>query len=114
MRALVTKISRGTNVVRWIVIAAVLAGCGSQASVDWSAVEDDIVKGWPSAFVAYFAEDNELVVQVDPGTAASDAVRIACDLAVPAVEHAGGNPDSVTISVFERGADEVLFEARRC
>ncbi len=100
--------------MRWLLMVVWLSACGGQGSVDWDAVDADVVAAAPGAVVDYFAEDNELTIQVEEGTAVAEAERIACDVAVPAVERAGGDPGGVTISVFEEGAEETLFDAADC
>lgn len=100
---------------RWLVLAALLAGCaGQQQNVDWNAIESTITEASSATFVEYFGEDNELVVEVDPGTPVTKAERIACDVVLPAIEGRGGDPSRVTISVFERGSEEILFDATTC
>lgn len=100
--------------MRWLLIAVLLAACGGQANVDWDAIEADIADASSSSFVGYFDEDNELVVEVDQGTTVFEGERIACDVAIPAIEDGGGDPSRVKISVFERGSEGVLFDANRC
>lgn len=82
----------------------VLAACSPAAStVDWNAVEADIVDGWPPATVNYNASEEFLEILVAPGTSETAARRIACELANPAISRHGGDPDDVTVAVFEEG-----------
>lgn len=101
--------------MRGMLLAALLAACaGQQQNIDWNAIEAVITEASSATFVEYFREDNELVVEVDRGTPASEGERIACTVVIPAIEERGGDSRRVTISVFERGSEEVLFDASNC
>ena len=101
--------------MRWPLAGALLTGCsGFGSNVDWLAVEGAISEDPQAGFVEYFAEDNTLAIEVEPGTAGTDAERLACDVAVPAIREAGGTPENVVVSVFERGSDHILFDGADC
>jgi hypothetical protein len=101
--------------MRRLLAAALLTGCsGLGGNVDWQAVEGAVSEDPHSGFVEYFAEDNTLAIEVEPGTAEADAERLACDVAAAAIRGAGGTAENVVVSVFERGSDHVLFDGADC
>lgn len=86
----------------------------SDSDVNWNAVRADIIEGWPPAKVEYDADEEVLIIEVAPGTNETAGRRVACDIAIPAIRSAGGDPDDTTIAVFEEGSDDPLVVGASC